>query len=271
MPVATRKDWAKALQAQHDISVVLSCMITGMSRTAFYYQPKRCDDSEVITVLNTLVERHQRWGFPKCFKRIRALGYRWNHKRVQRVYNALRLNIKTKRKQRVPARQPEPLVVPKSMGQCWSMDFMSDRLENNVRFRTFNVIDDCNRELLGIDIGTGLPSARVTRYLDGLASWHGYPRKVRVDNGPEFTSAEFVQWAHQHGVYIDYTQPGCPYQNAYIERFNRTYRQEVLDLYLFTSLKQVQHITEHWTTIYNTERPHDSLNDMTPIDYKLTL
>ncbi len=95
--------------------------------------------------------------------------------------------------------------------------------------------------------------------------------KVRVDNGPEFTSAEFVQWAHQHGVYIDYTQPGCPYQNAYIERFNRTYRQEVLDLYLFTSLKQVQHITEHWTTIYNTERPHDSLNDMTPIDYKLTL
>ena len=92
MPVATRKDWAKALQAQHDIRVVLSCMITGMSRTAFYYQPKRCDDSEVITVLNTLVERHQRWGFPKCFKRIRALGYRWNHKRVQRVYNALRLN-----------------------------------------------------------------------------------------------------------------------------------------------------------------------------------
>lgn len=150
------------------------------------------------------------------------------------------------------------------------MDFLSDRLENSVQFRTFNVIDDCNRELLGIDIGTGLPSARVTRYLDGLTSWHGYPRKVRVDNGPEFTSAEFVQWARQHGVYIDYTQPGCPYQKAYIERFNRTYRQEVLDLYLFTSLKDVQHITEHWTTIYNTERPHDPLNDMTPIEYKLT-
>lgn len=150
--------------------------------------------------------------------------------------------MKAKRKQRVSARQPEPLVVPKRMGQCRSMDFMSDRLDNNGQFRTSSVIDGCNRELLGIDIGTGLPSARVTRYLDELVYWHVYQRKVRVDNGSDFTCAEFVQWAYQHGVYICDTQPGCPDLNTYIERFNRTYRQEVVDLSLFTSLKDAQNM-----------------------------
>lgn len=149
------------------------------------------------------------------------------------------------------------------------MDFMSDCLQSKVRFRTFNVIDDYNRELLGIDIGTGMPAARVTRYLERLAAWHGYPKKVRVDNGPEFTSYEFEQWANQHGVKVDYIEPGCPYQNAYIERFNRTYRHEVLDLYLFSSLQEVTELTENWMQSYNHERPHDSLNDMTPVAYKL--
>jgi putative transposase len=215
-----------------------------------------------------LVEKHQRWGFPKCYKRLRHLGYGWNHKRVYRVYTELKLNLRRKAKKRLPARQPEPLVVPAKQNQVWSMDFMSDSLYNRVRFRTFNVIDDYNREILGIDISTGMPASRVTRYLDRLAAWQGYPEKVRVDNGPEFTSTEFMHWAERHQVKIDYIQPGCPYQNAYIERFNRTYRDEVLGCYWFTNLKEVKQYTDDWITVYNTERPHESLNDMTPEDYK---
>lgn len=230
--------------------------------------PKLPDDTEIVDALNDLVEKHQRWGFPKCYKRLRALGYQWNHKRVYRVYTALKLNIRRKAKKRLPTRYPEPLMVPQSLGKSWSMDFMSDTLHNKVRFRTFNVIDDFNREILGIDIGTGMPSARVTRYLDQLAAWHGYPEKVRVDNGPEFTSSEFTEWANQHDVKIDYIKPGCPYQNAYIERFNRTYRDEILDLYLFTNLQEVKALTANWITLYNNERPHDSLNDMTPNEYR---
>ena len=247
-----------------------SCKIVGISRTAFYYEAKRPDDSAIIDALNEVVEKHQRWGFPKCYKRLRAKGYRWNHKRVYRIYTTLQLNIRRKHKKRLPTRQPEPLAVPQQVGQTWSIDFMSDSLYNKVRFRTFNVIDDYNREALGIDIGTGMPSARVTRYLDQLAAWHGYPEKIRVDNGPEFTSFEFTQWAKQHGIKIDFIKPGCPYQNAYIERFNRTYRDEILDLYLFTNLQKVREMTDNWIKLYNTERPHDSLNDMTPIQYKLT-
>lgn len=273
MPVTERKTWAKALLDTHKISIVLSCEVTGMSRTAFYYQAKRDDgndDNDVIDALIQLTDKHQRWGFPKCYKRLRAMGYGWNHKRVYRIYTELKLNLRRKGKRRLPARHSAPLVVPATTGKTWSMDFMSDTLRNNVRFRTFNVIDDFNREILGIDIGTGMPAKRVTRYLERLAQWHGYPEKVRCDNGPEFTSHAFIQWAETHGIVIDYIKPGCPYQNAYVERFNRTYRYEVLDLYLFTNLQEVMQITENWIETYNTERPHDSLNDMTPTQYKLT-
>ncbi|OCG29352.1 hypothetical protein A9G34_05115 [Gilliamella sp. Choc4-2] len=109
---------------------------------------------------------------------------------------------------------------------------------------------------------------RITRYLDKLAEYHGYPLKIRVDNGPEFTGKTFIDWAKSHDITIDYIQPSSPYQNWYIERFNRTYRTEVLDLYLFNNLAQTRRITEEWLTIYNTERPHEALNNMTPIEYK---
>ncbi|MCO6555538.1 MAG: integrase core domain-containing protein [Gilliamella sp.] len=130
------------------------------------------------------------------------------------------------------------------------------------------VYDDFNREALGINIAVSLPAGRITRYLDKLAEYHGYPLKIRVDNGPEFTGKTFINWAKSHDITIDYIQPGSPYQNGYIERFNRTYRTEVLDLYLFNNLAQARRITEEWLTIYNTERPHEALNNMTPIEYK---
>ena len=165
-------------------------------------------------------------------------------------------------------RNPEPLMVPKQLRHTWSMDFMSDQLHNKVRYRTFNVIDDFNHELLGIDIATSILSLSVIRYLDRLAEWHGYPEKIRVDNGSEFTSNLFTDWALAHSIKVDYIKPGCPYQNVYIERFNRTYRNEVLDLYLFKNLHEVEHMTDAWIEIYNNQRPHDSLNDMTPIEYR---
>jgi putative transposase len=180
----------------------------------------------------------------------------------------LKLNPRRKAKRRLPKRHPEPLAVPNSYGKAWSIDFMSDSLHNKVRFRTFNVIDDFNREVLGIDVATSMPSLRVIRYLDQLAQWHGYPEKIRADNGSEFTSEIFMNWAKAHNILIDYIQPGCPYQNAYIERFNRTYRDDVLDCYIFRNLNEVKQITLDWIELYNNERPHDSLNDMTPIEYR---
>ncbi|PIT09780.1 hypothetical protein BHC46_07215 [Snodgrassella alvi] len=116
------------------------------------------------------------------------------------------------------------------------MDFISDSSRNQRRFKTFNVIDDFNCEALGIDIAVSLPADRISRYLDKLTKYHSYPLKIQVDNGSELTGKTFIDWAKPYGVTIDYIQSGSPYQNGYIERLNRTYRAEVLDLFLFNNL-----------------------------------
>jgi len=172
-----------------------------------------------------------------------------------------------KGKRRLPNRNPDPLRVPESINQCWSADFMSDALWCGRRYRTFNVVDDFNREALMIDIDLNLPAQRVIRALERIAAWRGYPAKLRVDNGPELTSVYMAQWAEEHGVELEFIQPGKPTQNSFIERFNRTYREEVLSLYIFKTLSEVRQITESWLEEYNEIRPHESLGNLTPSEY----
>lgn len=238
-----------------------------LSRTVYRYKANTEKDDDVIQTLLELADKYPRYGFGKLFQVIRRNGYTWNHKRVYRVYCLLKLNIRRKGKKRLPSRHPEPLVVPSSANCCWSIDFMSDALISGQRFRTFNVLDDYNREILGIEIDTHLPSARIIRVLDKIASWRGYPEKLRMDNGPELISIKLADWAEENNVQLDFIQPGKPTQNSYIERFNRTYREEVLDFYLFSSLKEVREITENWINEYNSERPHESLGNFTPAEY----
>jgi putative transposase len=221
----------------------------------------------VIEALLGLVERHPRYGFGKLFQLLRRQGHRWNHKRVYRVYCGLKLNMRRKGKRRLPYRNPEPLAVPEEMNQRWSADFMSDALWCGRRFRTFNVVDDFNREGLGIDIDMNLPALRVKRFLDQIAAWRGYPEKLRIDNGPELVSIVLADWAEEHGVELEFIKPGKPTQNAFIERFNRTYREEVLDMYVFRKLSEVRDVTDRWLVEYNEIRPHESLGNLTPAEY----
>jgi putative transposase len=143
---------------------------------------------------------------------------------------------------------------------------MSDALHTGNRFRTFNVIDDFNRECLAVEIDTSLTGRRLIRVFERLRNERGLPDVLRTDNGPEFLSGEFVAWAESAGIFIQYIQPGEPNQNAYIERFNRTYREEVLNLYLFRNLVEVRETTYWWMIEYNEQRPHDSLGNMTPLN-----
>ncbi len=221
----------------------------------------------MIEAIQAIVEEFPGWGFPKVFKTLRRRGYSWNHKRVHRVYCLLRLNKRRKGKRRLPTRNPEPLAVPQTANYCWSVDFMSDTLYDGRRFRTFNVLDDFNREALAIEIDLNLPAPRVIRVLDRIAQQRGSPEKLRCDNGPELVSIALAGWAEDHGVHLDFIKPGKPTQNSYVERFNRTYRDEILDLYLFSSLAQVRDLTSSWMRKYNEERPHDALGDLTPIEY----
>jgi putative transposase len=250
------------------LSVQCSCRCIGLSRAAYYNKPSGRDrDADVIRAINAEIDRHPRWGFWKTFKALRRKGHRWNHKRVYRVYCKLKLNQKRRAKKRLPKRIKRPLLVPQLPNQVWSADFMSDTLYTGKRFRTFNVIDDFNREALQIEIDTSLTSKRLIRVFERLKIERGLPDTLRVDNGPEFLSGAFVGWAESNGMTIQYIQPGEPNQNAYIERFNRTYRNELLDLYLFRNLAEVRDATYWWMIEYNEQRPHDSLNDLTPVEY----
>src|SRR5579875_621382 len=159
--------------------------------------------------------------------------------------------------------------VPLHPNHTWSADFMADALWSGRRFRTFNVNDDYNRESLRIEIDTSLPSQRVIRALDELVEVRGAPQRLRLDNGPEFISAALKQWAKDRGIELVHIQPGKPTQNAYIERFNKTYRTEVLDCYLFTSLNEVRRMTEDWRHRYNHERPHRALGGLPPVPYAM--
>jgi len=164
------------------------------------------------------------------------MGHGWNHKRVYRIYCALKLNKRQKGKRRLPTRCPTPLVVPEAMNECWSADFMSDALWGDRRFRTFNVVDDFNREGLAIEVDFNLPAPRVVRTLDRIAAERGYPRKLRLDNGPEMVSVTLADWAEQHDVFLEFIKPGRPMQNGFIERFNRSYREAVLDMFCVSKL-----------------------------------
>jgi len=251
----------------HKTSERRACRLAAFSRSGYRYVRKTSNDDEIKGKLAQIAEDHHRWGFKKMAAYLRKRGNRWNHKKVYRVYCEMGLNIRVKPKKRLPTRDPKPLIQPEAANTCWSLDFMSDSLDNGRSFRTFNVLDDFNREGLWIEIDTSLPATRVTRVLDMIASERGYPKQVRVDNGPEFISHHMAGWARRHAVRIQFIQPGKPAQNGFVERFNRTYREDVLDAYLFNSLDEARRITFEWLEEYNSIRPHASLGNKTPYEF----
>ena len=257
------------MHERHGVSIVRGCTALKVARSAYYQTPVdwQVRDQEIIDVLNQLVQQHPRWGIWKYLARLRTLGHTWNHKRVYRVYRQLGLNQPRRTKRRLPKRPSLPVFVPEGPNEVWSADFMSDALYHGSRFRTFNLIDDFNREVLAIEIDTSLRAERIIRVLDRLKADRELPHMIRVDNGPEFLTQVLQDWGQANRVLIYHIQPGRPTQNAFIERFNRTYRTEVLNLYLFRSLAEVREITAEWMTVYNEHRPHEALQGAAPCTY----
>ncbi len=225
------------------------------------------EDREIVEWLLEAAAAHPSRGFWKFYDLARTQGREWNHKRMHRVYCNLRLNLPRRTKRRVPRRERRPLVAPVSLNRVWAMDFMHDALYDGRPFRTFNLLDEANRESLAIEVGTSIPARRVTRVLDQAIEMYGRPTALRCDNGPEFISQHLQDWAEENEIDVLYIQPGKPAQNAFIERFNRTYRQEVLDAYVFETIRDVEEITEAWRIDYNEKRPHDALGRIPPVSF----
>jgi len=176
----------------------------------------------------------------------------------------MKLNLPRRAKKRLPVRKRQSMEVLNLPNQVWSLDFMSDTLYSGRRIRVLNVLDEGTREALDIVIDTSLPAVRLVRVMERLKEWRGLPGAIRCDNGPEFTSLGFVEWCGSNGIELLYIQPGKPNQNAFIERFNRTFREEVLNAYLFEGLEQAQNIANDWIRGYNEQRPHESLGGLPP-------
>jgi len=260
---------AKYVMAERGLSERQACRTVNLNRCTYRYQARRPDDQEIVQELRQLVESQPHWGCRKMTDYLRNHGHRWNHKRIRRVYRDLALNLHRKPKKRLAARTARALEVPVQSDHTWSLDFMSDSLSTGRAIRTLNIIDDYNREALGIEVDTSLPAERVVRVLEDLLLWRATPTQIRMDNGPELISQRLESWAQEKHIDLIHIQPGKPAQNAYIERFNRTFREEVLDAYLFDNLQEVRAITQRWLEEYNTIRPHEALQGLPPRQFAL--
>jgi len=252
----------------HEFWVRRACACINLSRSAWYrlltnWQQR---DRLLIDALVQLSECKTSLGFWKLYRLLRRQGHDWKHNRVYRLYCALKLNIRCRPKKRIPTRDPRPRLVPAAPNQVWSADVMSDLLYRGPRFRTFNVLDHFNREVLAIEIDSSLTSERLIRAFEQLKDQRGLPDMLRTDNEPEFLGTVFTEWCKTPGIFIDYIESGKPKQNTYIERFNRTYRNKVLNIWLFRNLDEVREKTWQWMVEYKKERDHDSLAVLTPAD-----
>lgn len=216
-----------------------------------------------------LAEKEPKEGQDKFYGRIRNEGLKWNHKRIERVYRLLEMNKRKKTRKRLPARVKLPLVIPEKANDTWSMDFMHDSLMNGRKFRILNIIDDYNREALRIEPFYSIGSNLVVKILERLILENGSPNVIRVDNGPEFISSALAEWCMDKSIKLLYIQPGRPMQNGYIERFNRSYREKVLDANLFESIHHARELSDVFMEDYNFHRPHESLGNLSPVTYRL--
>ena len=231
----------------------------------WYYQGQK-NDGEVISKLQSLAELYPTRGFDDYYGKIRNEGLPWNRKRVLRVYRGIKLGLRRKHKRRLPARVKEPLQQALAPNESYSMDFMSDALTTGRKLRVLKVMDDCTRESLAAYADYSIPSEQVVEVLKQVIAERAKPNQIRVDNGPEFTSKVFTAWCKKNGITIKYIQPGKPMQNGFIERLNRTFREDVLDAYQFETLEELRILSDEWQYHYNHYHPHKSLNRKSPAE-----
>lgn len=221
-------------------------------RSYYYYQEKR-DDTDVEEAIRTAAQYGD--GFWKIFTRLRREGRNWNHKKVYRLYKNMHYEKRVRLKKRLPARVKRPLEQPSEPNTTWSLDFVSDVLECGRKFRVLSIMDDSDKVAVSQEVSMSFPARRVIKTLEKVIWLNGKPKNIRCDNGPEFISKDFQKWCKGNDISILYTQPGCPTQNGYIERFNGSYRRTILDAYIFRSIEEVKRVTQEWTVITTMRDP----------------
>lgn len=240
-----------------------------IGHSMFYYKARRREDGPLRRRIKEIAETRVRYGHERIYTLLRREGWEDNHKRTNRVYKEEGLNLRSKRPRRNKAaahRLERPELT--ELYQCISMDFVSDSLYDGKKFRTLTVVDNYSRECLAIQVGQSLKGGDVVAVLERLRAWYGIkPKRILTDNGSEFVSKEMDRWAYENKVTMDYSRPGKPTDNPFVESFNGSFRDECLNAHWFLSLEDAVEKIEAWRKDYNEYRPHSSLNDLTPAEF----
>ena len=245
--------------------------VIGMSPSAYRYQPAQDRNCALKEKIIALAQRHRRYGAGMIYLKLRQAGEIVNHKRVDRLYAEAGLQVKKRKRKKIPLADRHPLARPQTANQVWSMDFVFDRTAEGRSIKNLTVVDDATHEAVAIVAERALGGHQLVRILEQLALTRGLPKAIRTDNGKEFCSRAMLIWAHARGVQLFLIEPGKPNQNAYIESFNGRFRDECLNEHWFTSLQHARVIVEAWRREYNEERPKKSLGGLTPVAYAKTL
>ena len=264
MKPAQRRELVHYLRVGFKVSERRACRVIPIARATQRYQSQAKDQSALKIRLRDLAQGRVRYGYRRLHVLLAREGWQVNHKRVYRLYRleGLSLRLKTRKKRVSGLRGPKPVATQPN--ECWSMDFMADRLVDGRRFRVLTFVDNVSRVSPAIVADGGLTGERVVAALDQLLAAGQRPQTLSIDNGPEFISKALDAWAHRHGVRLEFSRPGKPTDNAFIEAFNSRFRDECLNVHWFASLEEARTIIEAWRVDYNTERPHGALGQQTP-------
>ena len=256
------------LREAFQVSIRRACRVMQANRGNYHYKPKKDGQAVLVKRIREVSEMRMHYGYKRIYIYLRREGWMINHKRVYRLYCQEGLQLRRKKpKRRVSAKRRNDRAPIVSSHDVWSMDFMADQLYNGQRLRCLTIVDAFSKLCPAIGVGFQYPAADVIRTLDLAAGEYGYPRSIRVDNGPEFISKELDLWAWTHGVTLDFSRPGKPTDNAFIESFNSRFRQECLNASWFLNLNDARFKIESWRQEYNTARPHSAIGNKTPAEF----
>ena len=258
------------LMTKMGLSERRACRLAGLARSVNQYRLSGRDDGPVLERLRTLASENRRYGYLRLHAVLKREGLVQNPKRTYRLYRQEGLQVRTKKRRKLPRRDRIAAQIPTRPMRRWSLDFIHDQLADYRRFRVLNIIDDHSKVCPGQIVDISISGARVARYLDDLALLTGLPEEIVLDNGPEGTSRAMFQWAERTGVRLRFIEPGKPVQNAFVESFNSRFRDECLNQHWFTSLRHARETIAAWRTHYNTERPHSALGYQTPAQFLAT-
>jgi putative transposase len=266
---AHKRTLVEFLMEQFRVSERRSCRLIHISTSVYRYQATRDGQVSLRMRIKEIASVRVRYGYKRIHVLLRREGWEVNHKRVYRIYCEEGLNLRAKRpKRRVSAAHRVKSPPATCLNESWSMDFVTDSLFNGRRFRCLTVVDNFSRECLAIEVGQRIRGEDVVRVMDQLMTTRGVPRRIHVDNGPEFISKDLDRWAYENNVTLDFSRPGKPVDNAYIESFNGSFRDECLNVNWFLSLEDAREKIESWRRDYNEWRPHSSLDNLTPRQYR---